>query len=268
MPKAKFEKMDANIGSKLNARQRGYLALFGEMAMRMTCGFWWSSKSGNEEAIIRGNATVCLVNTGVRHIGITCDHVYQGYLDDKNGFDSVECQFGENTFDPESRLIDRSPLGELDLATFDVPEVFVAASGRNYYHNALKWPPDSLCQTDVVLFGGYPQILRQSRFTQVDFKFQWFASTVNSVNEQRIVLEASVDRMIWAGHPEEEVRNKRLGGQSGGPVYRVIDADPKTGELLDRIELVGVIDRQVMDDLILAKPASLVRSDGTLAKPI
>src|SRR5262245_2590798 len=99
------------------ARQRAYLAVLGEMAMRMTTGFWWSSKMGEDVPLVCGNGTLCLINTGVRHIGVTCDHVYQGYLDDRNRYNDVECQFGQNTFDPELHLIDRSPLGELDLAT-------------------------------------------------------------------------------------------------------------------------------------------------------
>ena len=246
---------------------RQFLALLGEMAMSMTTSFWWSSKT-DEEAIVRGNGTVCLVNTGARRIGVTCDHVYQAYLDDKNKYAEVECQFGQNTFDPESRLIDRSPLGGLDLATFDVPEVFVSAAGRNYHHNALKWPPDPLLESDVVIFGGYPQVLRETRVTKLDVKFQWFGTKVNSVNSERIVLEAVIDQMMWAGQPGRAgVVTKRLGGQSGGPVYRVIDANPGKGELFDRMELVGFIDRQIMGDLILAKPAAFVRADGTLAGP-
>ena len=245
---------------------REFLAHLGEMAMCMTTSFWWSSKSG-DEVIVRGNGTVCLVNTGARHIGVTCDHVYQGYLDDKDKYGDVQCQFGQNTFDPESRLIDRSPLGRLDLATFDVPEVFIAAAGRNYHHNALKWPPDPLQETDVVLFGGYPQILRQTRVAKLDVKFQWFGTKVNSVDNERIVLEAVIGQMTWAGQPgEASIVTKSLGGQSGGPVYRVISANPAKGELFDRMELVGFIDRQIMGDLILAKPAGFVRADGTLIK--
>ena len=45
-----------------------------------------------------------------RQLGITCDHVFQGYLDDRQTHPDGECQFGNNTIDPESRLIARSPL--------------------------------------------------------------------------------------------------------------------------------------------------------------
>ena len=65
---------------------------------------------------------------------------------------------------------------------------------------------------------------------------------------------------------EAGIFTKSLGGQSGGLVYRVIDANPAKGEPFNRMELVGFIDRQIMGDLILAKPAGFVRADGTLTK--
>jgi hypothetical protein len=234
------------------------------MAMNMCAPFWWSSQSGQNPPEIRGNGTVCYVNTGTLHIGITCDHVFQGYLDDKAKYENVECQFGNNRFDPETRLIDRSPLDELDLATFDVPEVFVSASPRNYHHNALKWPPDPANEKDVLLHGGYPQVLRNPGTGQVEFPFQWFATRLNSVNSERLVLEPDVEHVYWPGHEGEKI-NTSFGGQSGGPVYRVIDANREKGELLDRLELVGFIDRQIMGGhLVLAKPATYIRPDGTM----
>jgi hypothetical protein len=73
--------------------------------------------------------------------------------------------------------------------------------------------------------------------------------------------------LYWPGHEGEQI-NTSFGGISGGPVYRVIDANRETGEPLDRLELVGIIDRQIMGDLILAKPARYNRPDGTLIREI
>jgi hypothetical protein len=60
-----------------NAR---YLKVFEGMAMAMCSPFWWSSKAGDEPARVVENGTVCFINTGTEHIGVTADHVYQGYL--------------------------------------------------------------------------------------------------------------------------------------------------------------------------------------------
>jgi len=73
-------------------------------------------------------------------------------------------------------------------------------------------------------------------------------------------------RASWglsAGH-EGETINQNWGGQSGGPVYRVIDANLENAELLDRLELVGFIYNRVMD-LVLARPAQFIKEDGTIA---
>jgi hypothetical protein len=107
-----------------------------------------------------------------------------------------------------------------------VTEVFVSASFRNvYYHNALRWPPNPIQAREVALHGGYPQVLRNPRTKEVDFPFQWFATRVNDANNERISLHPDVPNTHWPGHEGEEI-NDRFHGQSGGPVYRVIDANP------------------------------------------
>src|SRR4029450_8872898 len=54
----------------------------------------------------------------------TNNHVYQQYIDDLANFPHVEAQFNGNTIKPETRLIDGNK--ELDLATLDVPAIFVS----------------------------------------------------------------------------------------------------------------------------------------------
>lgn len=107
----------------------GYLQQFSGMAMNMCVPFWLSS-GPQGGAKVRQNGTLCYFNTATRRIGITADHVYAGYLADKEAYDEVECQFGGSTVNPEDRLIARSQ--KYDLATFDVPEVVVSpASGSS-----------------------------------------------------------------------------------------------------------------------------------------
>jgi hypothetical protein len=180
----------------------GYLQQFSNIAMNMCVPFWWSS-GPQGGARVRQNGTLCYVDTGTRRIGITADHVYAGYLSDKDGYDEVECQFGGSTVNPEACLIARSE--KYDLATFDVPEVFVSASFRNvYYHNALRWPPNPIQAREVALHGGYPQVLRNPRTNEVDFPFQWFATRVNDANNERIsLLFLPVGCRLANGRPHE-----------------------------------------------------------------
>lgn len=242
----------------------GYLPTFSDMAMNMCATFWWSTQPKGKEATVLQNGTVCLVNTGRHHIGITCDHVLERYLADKSTHENVECQFGNNRFDPEAYLIDRSPQSSYDLATFKVSEVFVSASPRHYHHNALKWPPDPVTEKEVLLYGGYPQVLRNPKGDRVEFPFQWFVSRVSSVESDRLILDPVLEHLYWPGHEGEQI-NTRWGGQSGGPVYRVVDAAPG-GSVVDRLELVGFIYQQ-WGAMMLARPASLVDASGKIYKP-
>jgi hypothetical protein len=239
----------------------GYLKAFSEMARHMCVPFWWSEQPAGEDPVILQNGTICLVATPERTFGVTADHVYAKYLDDLANRPDVECQFGSGTIKPEYREIGRD--AALDLATFDFPEV--ALSRGAYFHRPYRWPPEALKAGELVLHGGYPQVLRNPRTGEVDFGFQWFISRVNDANEERISLEPDAEHVYWPDHEGEQI-NQDWGGQSGGPVYRVIDASAEAGEALDRLELVGFIYNR-LGDLVLARPARFVNADGTIHLP-
>ena len=88
---------------------------------------------------------------------------------------------------------------------------------------------------------------------------------MQDANADRIALEPGVSKVYWPGHEGEEMNNS-FAGQSGGPVYRVIEADLSKGEALDRLELVGIVDRQIMEDLVLARPVGRVGANGQLMR--
>ena len=111
----------------------GYLKQVREFAMATCVPFFWSTQQAGASAHILHNGTVCYVDTGERQIGITNNHVYQQYIDDLASIPDVEAQFNGNTIRPETRLIDRNK--ELDLATLDVPAIFVSSSTRNLVHH-------------------------------------------------------------------------------------------------------------------------------------
>jgi hypothetical protein len=232
------------------------------MVRRMNVPVWWSGVVEVELRILN-NGTMCYLDTGVAKLGITADHVYEGYLEQKATLEAVQLQLGENTIDLEQHLIDRD--SHLDLATFRIPEVFVGA-GTSYYHENRQWPPRPLQRRDVVVHGGFPQVLRERGNGEVDFGFQFFASAVSGVTGDEVVLYPPEDA-YWPDDPDRPL-NQDFAGKSGGPVYRVIDANINDGgsEPIDRVELAGFIYNTVLGS-VLARPASMVAADGKLLRP-
>jgi hypothetical protein len=105
--------------------------------------------------------------------------------------------------------------------------------------------------------------LREPKQAQVDFPFQYFVTRASSVDVDRIVLEPGVDRVYWPGHAGERI-NTEWHRQSGGPVYRILDAGIG-GNLVDRVEVVGFI-YQRYSEWVLVRPAAFIRANGTIVR--
>jgi hypothetical protein len=224
----------------------------------MCAPFWWSvGDTRDSTGRILHNGTICYVDTGSRQVGITANHVYQKYLDDleRYGADAIECQLGSSTIYPERRMIARSK--KLDIATFDVPAVFVSASTQRpkTHHHAIQWPPRRVQNSDAVVYGGYPGVLREEKGSIAELPFQWIAGRVSGVTEQNIVLEPEFQTSRWLG----DAKNDDPGGWSGGPVLRYAHEG-----LIERIELVGVIYEFPLDEAVLARHVDAVLADGGL----
>jgi hypothetical protein len=237
------------------------------MLMQMSTPFWWAGQLKDGEYDIIHSGTICLVDTGTRKIGVTANHVYEQYERDRAAHRVFRAQLGGAVVEPENHLIDRN--AELDLATFDIPEVLAAPIGA-YYHAPATWPPEPLQMTDVVAYGGFPEVMRRRRpaGAAVDFPFQYFAGRVNDVNPARIALHVGFERLHWPGHEGEQM-NRTLSGQSGGPVYRVIDANFREGgnEVVDRVEVVGFIREYNAEfELMLATDVRHINADGRIVR--
>ena len=230
------------------------------LAGAMCAPVWWSIKRpADERATILHNGTICYVNTGVRELGITANHVYEKYLQDAagHGEEAVECQFGGSTIYPDKHGLDQSRVW--DLATFEIPIVFVTASklrGKSQ-HFPVTWPPSRVVPGELVLYGGYPGVLREEKGDTADLPFQWVCGRVNDVGQHNIVLEPAFDTGEWFG----DDRNSEPGGMSGGPVFRLVDG------LIARMELVGFIHEFPYEDAILARHADAVDADGMIRTP-
>lgn len=239
----------------------GYLNQLREFAMSKCAPFWWSTQEAPDKpATILHNGTICYVKTGQRDIGITADHVYQKYLDDCADFPNVEAQFGGSTIYPEKRLIDRNQT--LDLATFDVPEVFVVA-GNKSLHTPAGWPPPQLKQKELVLYGGNPGALKEPNGGEVVWPFQSFTWLATDTTDANIVLHIDFANLFWPGHRDEKINEKPF-GISGGPVFRVIE-QLENPEKRVYLELAGIIyEYHEGMEVVMARHIRHVLADGNL----
>lgn len=238
--------------------KRAYANAVSQLAQVTCAPFWWSVRTEKDTtARILHNGTICYVATGTRRIGVTAHHVYQEYRNDlqRDGAKAIECQFGSSTIYPEKHVIAEST--KWDLATFDIPEVFVGASGRNpkAHHHPLQWPPPRARVSEIVFYGGFPGVLREEKGAVAELPFQWVAGRVSDVTEQNIVLEPNFESIQWQG----DETNDDPGGWSGGPVFRSIEDGP-----IARLELVGFIYEFPLGRAVLARHADVVLADGRL----
>ena len=205
-------------------------------------------------ARILHNGTICYIDTGARSIGVTANHVYRQYLQDleKHGAAAIECQFASSTICPETRVVAQSEIW--DLATFDIPEVFVGASARNpkTHHHPIQWPPRRSQKSEIVMYGGFPGTLREEKGSVAELPFQWVVGRVSDVTDQNIILEPRFESMQWQGSET----NDDPGGWSGGPVFRSVDGP------IERLELIGFIYEFPMEKAVLARHADVVLADG------
>ncbi len=234
----------------------GYLPEMRKLAMSLCVPFWWHGHKANGEYRIVANGTICFLNTGTRLIGVTANHVYQGYLKNKADYQGFACQFGGSTIEPEKYLIQHDE--KLDLATFDLSEVFIGATGGSI-HYPVNWPTQPLLEGNAVLYGGYPGNLREEKLATAEIPFQSFISSTTAVSAGNITLHLDMPNLHWPFHENEQF-NPELGGLSGGPVFRVIDAPP-----IDRLELVGFIYEYSSNlDVMFARPASHITQNGQI----
>ena len=234
---------------------RGYLPELRKLVMQSAAPFWWFGIDEFGRHRVFHNGTLTVFRSGVRQIGVTADHVYAQFLNDKALLKGFGCQFGGITADPEKWLIDRNQ--RADLATFEIPDV-VLGLAKLYPHQPLHWPTEQVGIGDVVMCGGYPGSLREEREGEIESPFETLSLAVTSSFTLHFGLQLDIANVHWPFHEGEQI-NARLGGMSGGGVYRVV-ADP-----IERVELVGFIyEYSEQFDLMFARHARFVAQDGTI----
>ena len=179
---------------------------------------------------------------------------------------SNACQLGNHVFDPISRLIDRDE--GIDLATYDISEVVLAATGY-HAHTALTWPPPLPTTNALCTIAGYPfELVRDieakpsattSRF-QRRFKFASFAVRLSDCSDRALIC--ALDPASARSWTEESFPDGTLlDGMSGGPLMHF----PETRGVATFV-LSGIVVSRFLG-VVEARPLSFVRADGTIKKP-
>jgi hypothetical protein len=229
----------------------GYLPAVREWIMSHTASFFWHDASGH----VCHNGTLSFVDRGTAKLAITADHAFAAYLKDLADGRVFECQFGGVLVRPETMLIARDV--DLDVATFRMPSV--AMSRSVHFHTAGAWPPRSPVAGEWLSYAGYPGAHRVERVRTIDQGLETLFGRVTDVNGSKIAFLLAFDALHWPLHDHEAI-NQRLGGMSGGPVFRLIE------EGLTRLEFGGIVyEHGETLELVFARSAAVIRADGTLA---
>jgi len=229
--------------------ERGVLTAVETWARRMTAPTWWRATEGGPSPYQGG--TVCFVHTGARVIGVTAEHVHRKAVDRST---NEWCQVGAHTFDPVTRCIDADP--ELDLCTYDFTEVSTNAANADVHH-APVWPPRAV-DGDPALACGWPWELSSEEGHQATHRFLHFLCRIQQHSPTQLGIATFTSTSVpWGSSPLP--KGTRLGGMSGGPVYRIVESP------LSQLHLVGIVyEYQPNFELMLARPLSLINSDGTI----
>lgn len=239
-----------------HAEASGYLPHIRAIAQNSTAAIWWSRSSSPIGSAVLHNGTVTLVNTGEKTICITAGHVYSKYLEHKNEFNDIECQIGSIRINLEDYFIDHSP--SLDIATFEISPILLAAS-RASSHGAPKWPPEQLKESDIVILGGYPGLLRIERQGQLGTPFVSFIARVAQTSLDHSAIQLNLEDAYWPDGSGGLAPASELGGISGGPLFRY------RTKPVEYFEIVGFIyEASTSYGIIFARHASCIDNSGRI----
>jgi len=252
--------MDSSLHSAIDQAERtGYLKALRGQARAVCAPLWWHGHDAAGNYRILHNGTVTFVDTGVKLLAVTADHVLAKYFADKAQDPHIVCQLGSTTVDLETRLVDRDQ--SLDIATIEVSEVLVGASGVSFHAPAV-WPTPPLSEREVILCAGYPGHLREEHQSTADLPFQWFVGRATTVSNQNISLHLDLDNLHIPLSATAHL-NRVPGGMSGGPVFRLVPGP------IEHLEQVGVIyEYHESFELMLARPVKLLGATGTIERGV
>jgi hypothetical protein len=189
--------------------------------LRDSCApIYWFRLDAKDFAIAH-NATLTIVQTPQRLLGVTAAHVLRQYQSDLKGGPLRLQLMNEVVDDLCERLIDVSD--ELDIATFALDEGLVKRLGRTPLG---VWPPKSPQEGRGIMIAGYPAV---ERIESKDFRVNFGLFTVLGV--ARTVTDKQI---TWLMEREYQLENAKipapppeydLGGVSGGPLISWFESE-------------------------------------------
>lgn len=242
------------------AEVAGYLPHIRAIAQIATATIWWSRSSSPIGSAVLHNGTMTFVNTGEKTICVTAAHVYKKYLEHNRAFNDLECQVGSVRINLEDYVIDCSD--SLDLVTFEISTILLAAS-RASAHGAPTWPPGQLLESEIVILGGYPGLLRIEEQGQLGTPFVSFIARVAQTSLDHSAIQLNLEDAYWPDGSGGLAPASELGGISGGPIFRY-RTDP-----IEYFEIVGFIyEASTSFGIIFARHASCIDGLGHIISTI
>lgn len=214
--------------------------------------------------IIR-NGTAFLVEFADHTLAVTCAHVIEDYQKKLSDYSDVRFKIGNLEFNPLSSIIDISSSADLDLATIDLRNksidlIFKGSEIKNSFYQPPMWPPNEVELDDLVVFGGFPGLLRLADiYSGINARtFSCGPCRVTKKSENDFYFQIDRDQLKRAIGVSDIDEVWKFGGISGCPVF-----------LLRKLhfELVGIV-YEAPDDfgLLRARHASLINENGTIIK--
>jgi len=172
------------------------------------------------------NGTYALLDTGKKHLLVTCAHVWYNYLrardKDPNAFLGVFLGNGSRPIsfkNPEERMIADDKV--LDLVTFEFEPDLVPAPHAKAWFQVSQWPIPVPERGESMVTLGFSGSWRQEVPNGCNFGYHILPLTVSEIGGQEILVLRTEDNAEVLDDMKED-----WGGMSGSPAYR-IDASGK-----------------------------------------
>ncbi len=245
-------------------------AVYEKIGRHVGCAVIAPHINASLEEVMKGpKGTVSFVDTGTKQFILTCDHVWQDFVDMRLRNPEAELvvlgSSGRDSFYmSDARVISRGGK-QLDIITLDMPSLsaYLEGAGKDFYQAAI-WPPPPPEVGDAVIAVGYPAAHQKSdkdkSISAVQLRPAVFIPTVSSVSDRHIVLAENTDdnpRRLIQFDPSLEVASS-LGGISGCAAFVHADGDNR---------LAGVVYEASADgheSIIYVARSTYILADGTL----
>jgi len=215
--------------NKITRDGRALIQAYQKMVQEACAPIFWGSKETGE---IKDNGTVIFAELEGQTIALTAAHVAEALASfiEEGG---TACRIGKADFFTPP-LFTRHPKPAIDIAFYCLDPHLVSLAGAKPVSFSM-WPLQPARDGEIMLLGGFPGVFRNERESEVNFEFFFYTGRVDGCidHQMRILLDLENSNPLTQ---EKIDAGFRLGGCSGGPVFRHIERG-----FMEHIELAGII---------------------------